>query len=92
MPDSYSRLRYAFAKPVFFRRKRRRRGGKENGKIVVIRQRRSFLTVEEEKMCHMANHSSPYVGKEGGEGGGDAHRLTFPLVSPLPCGHFKTTQ
>ncbi len=54
-------LRYAstFAKPVFFRRKKRRRGGEENGKIVVIRQRRSFLTGEEEKMCHMANHSSP---------------------------------
>ncbi len=24
--------------------------------------------------------------------GGDAHSLTLSLVSPPPCGHFKTTQ
>ncbi len=37
------------------------------------------------------NGRYPYVGKGGGRGG-DTHRLTFPLVSPPPKGHFQTTQ
>ena len=54
--------------------------------------RRDFLKEGEGPFPDPVPSFLPSIRGQGGGRGGDTHRLTFPLVSPPPKGHFQTTQ